>query len=83
MSKGKGKNTTNKVDDKTTPLEEQINSQETENQDEETELTPMEQLEKDIVKEAIRITKNETSSCYDLVVKTKELLSMQDAIASM
>lgn len=82
MSKGK-KNTktvdTN-PDADTTPLEDQINSQES---DDVIELTPVEKLEKDIVAEAIKITKNETSSCYGLVIKTKELLALKDVIASM
>ena len=35
------------------------------------------EIEKSIVDEAIKITKNETSSCYSLVQFTKDLLKMR------
>lgn len=34
-------------------------------------------LEREIVEESIKITKNETSSCYTLVIKTKRLLELR------
>lgn len=35
------------------------------------------QIERDIIDESIKITKNEVSSCYTLVMKTKRLLELR------
>lgn len=59
-----GKNNTKKNDDAT----------ETKKVDLKTEI---ENIEKDIIDESIKITKNEVSSCYTLVIKTKRLLELR------
>ncbi len=52
--------------------------------DESTKLSPedkLSQLEREILDEAIRITKNETTSCYVMVQKTKELLKIKSVLS--
>lgn len=59
-------NQTKKNDDAKPTLEDNINK--------------LDVLKDEIVDEAIKITKNEISSCYTLVQKTKELLNLQDVV---
>lgn len=68
-SKKPGTNDAKKDGDNNTPTEN-----ENKKLDLETEIAKVEQ---EIIAESIKITKNEVSSCYTLVVKTKRLLELR------